>query len=31
MDDLKKTGLAGMASIVAGFCTHPIDTSKIKM
>lgn len=29
--DLQKAGLAGAASVVAAFCTHPIDTMKIKM
>jgi hypothetical protein len=31
IEDFKKAGLAGCASVVAAFCTHPVDTMKIKM
>jgi len=29
--DIQRTILAGMASVMAGICTHPIDTCKIRM
>ena len=30
-ENIIKTALSGLSSVTAGFCTHPIDTCKVKM
>lgn len=30
-DDVQKAALAGMSSVFAGCCMHPVDTCKIRM